>query len=67
VRRTPQDIFAAELDAWDQVVDQLSSDDFFKRVIDSQKEWAKRVCFYVLANNVDTQLAYEHYFGTLNI
>ncbi len=67
VRRTPQEIFSAELDAWDQVVEQLSSDDFFSRVIQSQREWAERVCFYVLANNVDTKLAYEHYFGPLKI
>ena len=67
VRRTPQDIFAAELDAWDQVVDQLASDDFFNRVIQSQRDWAKRVCYYALFNNVDTKLAYEHYFGSLNI
>jgi TRAP-type mannitol/chloroaromatic compound transport system substrate-binding protein len=67
VRRTPQDIFAAELDAWDRVVEQLSADAFFKRVIESQREWAKRVGYYVLFNNVDTKLAYEHYFGALNI
>jgi TRAP-type mannitol/chloroaromatic compound transport system substrate-binding protein len=67
VRRTPQDVFAAELDAWDQVVEQLSSDDFFNRVIQSQKDWAKRVGYYALFNNVDTKLAYEHYFGSLNI
>ena len=29
--------------------------------------WAKRVSYYVLFNNVDTKLAYEHYFGSLNI
>jgi TRAP-type mannitol/chloroaromatic compound transport system substrate-binding protein len=67
VRRTPQDIFAAQLDAWDQVVETLSADAFFARVIDSQREWAKRVSYYVLFNNVDTKLAYEHYFGSLNI
>ena len=67
VRRTPQDVFAAQLDAWDQVVEQLSADAFFARVIESQKEFAKRVSYYVLFNNVDTKLAYEHYFGALNI
>jgi hypothetical protein len=36
-------------------------------VIDSQREFAKRVSYYVLFNNVDTKLAYEHYFGSLNI
>jgi TRAP-type mannitol/chloroaromatic compound transport system substrate-binding protein len=67
VRRTPQDVFAAQLDAWDQVVEQLSADAFFARVIDSQREFAKRVSYYVLFNNVDTKLAYEHYFGSLDI
>ena len=67
VRRTPQEIFAAQLDAWDQVVETLSADAFFARVIDSQRAWAKRVSYYVLFNNVDTKLAYEHYFGSLNI
>ena len=37
---------------------------FFARVIDSQRAWAKRVSYYVLLNNVDTKLAYEHYFGS---
>jgi TRAP-type mannitol/chloroaromatic compound transport system substrate-binding protein len=67
VRRTPQPVFAAQLDAWDQVVEELSADAFFAKVIESQREWAKRVSYYVLFNNVDTKLAYEHYFGSLNI
>ncbi len=67
VHRTPQDVFTAELNAWDAVVEQLSADEFFKKVIASQKDWAKRVCYYVLYNNVDTQLAYEHYFGQLSL
>jgi TRAP-type mannitol/chloroaromatic compound transport system substrate-binding protein len=67
VHRTPAVIFAAQLDAWDQVTENLSQDDFFKRVVTSQKEWAKRVGYYVLFNNVDTKLAYEHSFGSLNI
>jgi TRAP-type mannitol/chloroaromatic compound transport system substrate-binding protein len=67
VRRTPQDIFAAQLAAWDQVVERLSADAYFAKVIESQREWAKRVGYYVLFNNVDTKLAYEHYFGSLNI
>ena len=60
-----QDVFAAELEAWDKVVESFSQDDFFKRVIASQKEWAQRVGYYTLYNNVDTKLAYEHYFGSL--
>ncbi len=67
VHRTPEDVFTAELNAWDTVVEKFSQDEFFARVIASQKEWAKRVGYYVLFNNVDTKLAYEHYFGTLSL
>jgi TRAP-type mannitol/chloroaromatic compound transport system substrate-binding protein len=67
VHRTPQDVFAAQLTAWDKVVENFSQDEFFKKVITSQRDWAKRVCYYVLFNNVDTRLAYEHYFGELSL
>jgi TRAP-type mannitol/chloroaromatic compound transport system substrate-binding protein len=65
VHRTPTDVSAAQLEAWDKVVDNFSQDDFFKRVIESQKEWAKRVVYYTLYNSADYKLAYEHYFGSL--
>jgi TRAP-type mannitol/chloroaromatic compound transport system substrate-binding protein len=65
VFRTPQDVLQAQLEAWDTVVEGLAQDEFFKRVIDSQKEWAKRVVFYDLYNSADYKLAYEHYFGPL--
>jgi TRAP-type mannitol/chloroaromatic compound transport system substrate-binding protein len=67
VHRTPQDVFAAQLNAWDKVVENFSQDEFFKKVITSQRDWAKRVGYYVLFNNVDTRLAYEHYFGELSL
>ena len=41
--------------------------DFFKRVIDSQKEFAERVVFYDIYNSADYKLAYEHYFGPLGV
>ncbi len=37
-------------------------DEFFKKVVDSQKAWAERVAFYDLMNAADYKLAYEHYF-----
>ena len=36
-------------------------------MLDSQKEWAKRVVSYDLFNKADYQLAYEHYFGSLGL
>jgi TRAP-type mannitol/chloroaromatic compound transport system substrate-binding protein len=63
VHRTPEPILKAQLAAWDKVVEQYSSDPFFKKVIESQRTWAKPVAYYELLNAHDTKLAYEHYYG----
>jgi TRAP-type mannitol/chloroaromatic compound transport system substrate-binding protein len=64
--RTPKDIFAAQLTGWDVLVKRLSDEDpFFKKVWESQKEWAKRVGYYHFFNNADYQQAYEHLYGKL--
>ncbi len=66
ILRTPKEIFAAQLKAWDVVVKKLTDEDpLFKRVWDSQKEWQKRVGYYHYFNNADYQQAYEHVFGKL--
>jgi TRAP-type mannitol/chloroaromatic compound transport system substrate-binding protein len=69
VRRTPKDIFDSQLKAWDVVEKQISSDaqqgEFIKRVLESQKAWAKRVGFYFFNNDADYKVAYEHHFGPL--
>jgi TRAP-type mannitol/chloroaromatic compound transport system substrate-binding protein len=69
VKRTSQAIYDAQLKAWDQVVDDLTKDPaqgpFIKKVLDSQKEWAKRVGFYFHNNEADYKHAWEHYFGPL--
>lgn len=62
VHRTPQSVMEAQLKAWDKVLAQLMKDPFFKRVVDSQKAWARLVAFYDLINNADYKLAYKHYF-----
>ncbi|MEO3435363.1 TRAP transporter substrate-binding protein [Inquilinus sp. CAU 1745] len=63
VKRTPQSIMEAQLAAWDEVVAPLmEGDDLFRRIIESQKEWAERVGFYSLMNSADYKAAYEHYF-----
>ncbi len=69
IKRTPTSIFQAQLKAWDQVEDELLKDPnqgpFIKKVLDSQKAWAKRVGFYFFNNEADYKTAYEHHFGAL--
>jgi len=62
VHRTPQSVMEQQLDAWDEVLEGLMEDDYFKRVVDSQKAWSERVAYYDLLNAADYKLAYEHYF-----
>ncbi|SMF58313.1 TRAP-type mannitol/chloroaromatic compound transport system, substrate-binding protein [Tistlia consotensis] len=62
VYRTPDDVLEAQLKAWDEVIGKLSGDAFFKKVLDSQKAWAERVCFYMLTNQAGYKMAYDHYW-----
>ncbi len=63
VRRTPTSILEAQLKAWDKVVEQYSKEEYFKKVVDNQRAWAKDVAYFELLNAHDTKLAYNHYFG----
>src|SRR3546814_10947614 len=65
VYKTPKTVYESQLDAWDKVTAKLSKDPFFKKVVDSQKAWSKRVAYYELYNSADYQHAYEHSFGQL--
>ncbi len=68
VRRTSQEILAAQLEAWDTLIADLETDAFSKKVMDSQREWTERVAYYELMNSADLGLAYEHYFpGKLSL
>lgn len=60
--RTPTSVMKAQLDAWDKLLPDLEKDPFFKKVVASQKAFAKRVAFYDLLNSCDYKLAYDHYF-----
>ncbi len=62
VYRTPQSVMQAQLDSWDEVLDNLVSDEFFNKVVESQRAWSERVAFYDLLNSADYKLAYDHYF-----
>ncbi len=64
VHRTPDSVMQAQLDAWDVVVDRISAEDeFFAKVLESQKAYAKEVMGYLNLNQPDYKLAYKHYFG----
>ena len=64
VYRTPDSVMQAQLDAWDIVVDRISGEDeFFAKVVASQKAYAENVMNYLNLNQPDYKLAYKHYFG----
>ena len=62
VHRTSQEILQAQLGAWDQIIADLETDEFSKKVMDSQRVWVEKVGYYELMNSADLALAYEHYF-----
>ena len=64
VYRTPDSIMQAQLDAWDIIVDKFNEKDpFFKKVVESQKVYAKKVMAYLLLISPDYGMAYRHHFG----
>ena len=66
VIRTPKSIMEAQLKAWDVITKKLSDEDpFFKKVVESQRAWAKRVAKYWFFNEADYKAGYEHIFGKL--
>ena len=62
VYRTPESVMAAQLKSWDTVLDRLNQDPFFKKVVESQRQWSARVAYYNLLNDADYKLAFKHYF-----
>jgi len=65
VLRTPKSVFQAQLNAWDILTKRLSdADPFFKKVVASQRAWAKDVVYYWHLNDADFKLGYEHVFKT---
>ena len=66
VYQTSDEILAEQLKGWDKVIgDFVKKDAFFKKIVDSQKKYAKRVMKYLLMNQPNYRLAYENEFGSL--
>ena len=67
VYQTSDAILAEQLKGWDKVVGEFSGKDaFFKKVVDSQKAYAKKVMKYLLMNQPNYRLAYENEFGPID-
>lgn len=62
VRRTPQEILDAQLNAWSSILPALEEDPMFKKILDSQRVWAEKVAYYELMTSADFALAYNHFF-----
>ncbi|MEZ5668324.1 MAG: TRAP transporter substrate-binding protein [Alphaproteobacteria bacterium] len=62
VYRTPESVMQAQLASWDTVLADLTQDEFFGRVVESQRQWSERVAFYDIMNTADYKLAFKHYF-----
>jgi TRAP-type mannitol/chloroaromatic compound transport system substrate-binding protein len=62
VKRTPDSVLQAQLEAWDKILPPLMEDPYFKKVVDSQKAWCERVVYYSLLNAPNYELAYKHYY-----
>jgi TRAP-type mannitol/chloroaromatic compound transport system substrate-binding protein len=64
VIKTPRSIMQEQLKAWDALVGTLSQDPISKKIIDSQREWFRRVVYYEQYNQADYRLAFEHVYKT---
>jgi TRAP-type mannitol/chloroaromatic compound transport system substrate-binding protein len=63
VLRTPKSVFQAQLNAWDVLTKRLSDEDpFFKKVVESQRGWAKKVVPYWFLNDAEFKMGFEHVF-----
>ncbi|MCC5860147.1 MAG: TRAP transporter substrate-binding protein [Ectothiorhodospiraceae bacterium] len=61
---TPDSILQAQLEAWDKVIEQESArDEFFKRVIESQRAFCEETVAFHLEGDAPKEPAYEHFFG----
>jgi TRAP-type mannitol/chloroaromatic compound transport system substrate-binding protein len=62
--KTPDAILRAQLEAWDKTIEKKSAENpLFKKVLDSQREFAQRAGQWQNDYMVDFKMAYNHYFG----
>lgn len=60
---TPREVLEAQLKAWDKIIDKRSKEDAdFRKIVTSQKNWARRVVSWKLRTYVDNRIAWNYYF-----
>jgi TRAP-type mannitol/chloroaromatic compound transport system substrate-binding protein len=61
--KTPDSVLMRQLEIFDDVIKKYSDKPFFKEVLDSQREFAKRAVSWDMDTNVNRRMAYNYYFG----
>ena len=63
VIKTPPSILKAQLEAWQKVIDRETKNAEFKKILDSQLAWARRVGTLRAEIQVSQEMATEFFFG----
>jgi len=62
--KTPDSVLRNQLKVFDEVVAKKSAENpLFKKIVDSQRAFAKRAVKWDLDTNVNRRMAYDHYFA----
>jgi len=62
--KTPDAILKAQLASWDKIIEKKGAENaLFKKVLDSQRAFARRAGQWQNDYMVDFKMAYNHYFG----
>jgi TRAP-type mannitol/chloroaromatic compound transport system substrate-binding protein len=62
--KTPDAILKRQLEIWDEVMNKRAGENaMFKKVLDSQRQFAQRAARWQYDTNVDYRMAYNHFFG----
>jgi len=62
--KTPDSVLRAQLKVFDEVVAKKAAENpLFKKIVESQRAFAKRAVKWDLDTNVQRRMAYDHYFG----
>ena len=62
--KTPNSVLTEQLTVWDKIIEKKSAENpMFKRVIDSQRQFAERATKWQNDTNIDFKVAAQHYFA----
>jgi len=61
--KTPDAILRKQLEIWDQVIAKKAADPMFKKVLESQRAFARRAGRWQIDTLVDFKMAYNHFFA----